>query len=674
MIKLKKPARCAVALMALLIVTGQVAKADTAYQTYSINAQEEYVYTQTAYTPVGTIEKIGDYTLSACADMTVYNNEIYICDTGNKRILIGDLQGNFRRLIEGDFLQKPTGLFVVNENEIYIADQQAKTVFVVNAQGEVLREYTRPTEVLFGASSQYEPLKVAADSKENVFIVSKGNTNGVIQLSRDTGEFMAYYGANAVTVSLWDRISNVLFTEEQKNQMKKKVPPSPNNITIDKKGIVYTITDILNSEVMRKLNVSGQSMFTHHFEFSNPVDLECGQIDNIYVATKDGFILEFGSDGRLLFLFGGLDDGTHRIGLFQSISSLCLDNTGNLYVMDDAKNEIQIFEPTDFADQVHTGLDLYQQGKYEASKPYWENVLSMNALFDYANLGMGEVYYKEGNYSEAMAAFRLSGGYQGYSKAFEKERNDWIRDYFPWLALTIFLLICLNWLASSRRKKHRAISPAASRSWVGRPLIQELMYMARVPRNPAAAYYGIKWEKKVSVLSASLLYLWLILLYLIEKYFSGFLFKAVNSQYDYAGDIFNITLLLLLVIVCHYLICSITDGEASIKNVYCGLIYACAPYLLFKPWVILLTHVLTYNEAFLVTLLNVLIYAGCAVLVIVMIREMNNYTYKETFKNIFLTAFALFIALAVLFIVYTLGSQLIQFIMEVANEVVYRVQ
>lgn len=672
--KLKKAASCAVALIVLLLIPWQKVKAETAYQTYSTNSQGEFVYIQTAYTPVSTIEKIGDYTMSGCADMTVNNDEIYICDTGNKRILIGDLNGNFHRMIEADFFQQPTGLFVVNENEIYIADQQAKTVFVIDSQGDLLRTYTRPAEALFGSSSQYEPLKVAADSKQNVFIVSKGNTNGVIQLSRDTGEFMAYYGANTVSVTLWDRISDSLFTEEQKNQMEKKIPPSPNNITIDKKGIVYTITDILNSEVLRKLNVSGQNMFTKDFEFSNPVDLECGDIDNVYVATKDGFILEFDSDGRLLFLFGGLDDGTHRSGLFQSISSLCLDDSGNLYVMDDAKNEIQIFQPTAFADQVHAGLDLYQQGKYEASKPYWENVLSMNALFDYANLGMGEVYYKEGNYAEAMAAFRLSSNRLGYSKSFESMRNDWIRNYFPWIILALILIVVLIKVVSFCRKKRLTLSSGLSRSFPGQQFIHKVNFIVRVPRNPAAAYYGIKWENKVSVLSASLLYMWLIMIYLIEKYFSGFIFTTVNNQYDYLGDIFKVTGFLFLMIVCHYLICSVTDGEASFKNVYCGMIYACAPYILLKPLVILLTHVLTYNETFLINLLNVLIYAGCAVLVIVMIREMNNYTYKETFKNILLTVFALFIAFAILFIIYTLGNQFIQFIIEVANEVIYRVQ
>lgn len=67
-------------------------------------------------------------------------------------------------------------------------------------------------------------------------------------------------------------------------------------------------------------------------------------------------------------------------------------------------------------------------------------------------------------------------------------------------------------------------------------------------------------------------------------------------------------------------------------------------------------------------------YVGCAVLLIIMIHEMNAYTQRETVKGIFLTLFAMLVGVAVIFILYVLGRQVWNFMSEVVNEVIYRVR
>ena len=132
--------------------------------------------------------------------------------------------------------------------------------------------------------------------------------------------------------------------------------------------------------------------------------------------------------------------------------------------------------------------------------------------------------------------------------------------------------------------------------------------------------------------------------------------------------------ILILVILCHYLICSITEGEASLKNVYCGIIYSLMPYLVLKPVTIILTHLLTESEVFVISFLNFIIYAGTIALLIVMINELNNYKGKETVKCIFWTLFALFVAIVVIYILYIMTKQTFGFISQIWGEVIYRVQ
>lgn len=85
-----------------------------------------------------------------------------------------------------------------------------------------------------------------------------------------------------------------------------------------------------------------------------------------------------------------------------------------------------------------------------------------------------------------------------------------------------------------------------------------------------------------------------------------------------------------------------------------------------------MTHILTTNEQFLITLLQYVIYGWVIVLVILGIKEVNNYTAKETAKVICITIFTILIMALLIFIIYVLWAQVFEFISAVFGEVVYR--
>ena len=60
------------------------------------------------------------------------------------------------------------------------------------------------------------------------------------------------------------------------------------------------------------------------------------------------------------------------------------------------------------------------------------------------------------------------------------------------------------------------------------------------------------------------------------------------------------------------------------------------------------------------------------VLLVLGIREVNNYTGKQTAKVILLTLFTLLILALIIFILYILWAQVFKFFGEIFGEVVYR--
>lgn len=672
--KLFKTVLASLLLMSILSIS---VFANTAYKTITVDKNGDYIETQNAYNPVMTIEKIDDEILNKPSDMVIKGDKLYIADTGNKRIVVSDLEGKLLSVIGKDVLEEPCGIFIAGNGDILVADMSAKAVFTFSADGKLLKKYERPTSPLYGEKETFIPLKVAADGNDNLYISCKGNSNGIVQLSRSTGEFLGYFGANEVSISLWDKFLDSIFTEEQKSQLQQTIPASISNLTVDSNGVVYTMTDIETEQVIRKLNMSANDMLNTNISFPNPSDLTIGNIGNIYATTSNGYILEFNSEGDLLFIFGGFDDGSQRIGLFSTISAIAVSESGRLYVLDDTAGQIQTFERTEFTQNVHTALELYQDGKYLESKEPWEKVLLMNNLFDYAHKGIAESYYMEENYAAAMEHFKLSNDKAGVSKAFTELRNAVIRENIFIILGIVIVILGGGYILLMLKKKTRVLAPAGSyiKNKTDKPLLNQLLFLFKIPKNPMDAYYGMKRENKVSVKSASILYGLFAIIYLADKYLRGYIFSGITiGQYSVVKDAAIIIGVFVLVILCHYLICSITEGEASLKNVYCAIVYSLMPYILLRPIVIILTHILTDSEVFIINFLNVIIYACSIALLIVMVNELNNYKAKETVICIFWTLFAFFVAIVVLFILYVMTKQTVQFIAQIWSEVIYRVQ
>lgn len=668
----------ALILLSLIVFTqsADVLQANTAYKTFTEDGYGRYVETQTAYTVSETIVRFGDELFTQAQDMKISRSGfIYVADTGNGRILVGTKSGEFVRTFGEDVLQKPTGLFISHDDLVYVADENKMKVFVFTENGELVNEFGRPEGILFGETANFVPQKVAVDQRDNVYIISRGNANGIIQINANTGQFLGYYAPNATAVSPLTAFRKLIFTEEQLDKMLDVVPSTSTNINIDEKGLVYNVSQGERVQALRKLNVAGRNILDTRVQDDFPVSVEIGSLENIFVGAENGFIYEYTSEGNLLFVFGGQDDGRQRVGLFRRLSALAVDDNDDLYALDSDRNQIQLFKPTEFADLVHEALYLYQNGDYEASKGPWEEVIRLNGLFDFAYQGLGEALYKEEQYGEALTAFRQAKYITGYSNAFWEVRNLWMREHIMTLIFIIVLIVVLVKVYGYFERKTKTVKTLLDKLTEKYRLkfFQDVAFIRHMVKHPLNTLYSIQYENKGSVFSASFWLIILYVMYIIDRYFTGFIFRnVVEGEYALGMDTVLFFGLFALVVGSNYLITTINDGEGKFKHVFIGFVYSFMPYFLFKPWTILISNVLTLNEQYLLSLANTLIYAWVAVLIFIMIKEMNDYTIRETIKIIFITIFMMIITLLSLFIIYILVVQMVQFVVSVFNEGVYR--
>ncbi|MCL2202607.1 MAG: hypothetical protein FWB88_01515 [Defluviitaleaceae bacterium] len=667
---LRKLVVCLLISAILLGTPGIVAASSVPFQTFT-RSGNMFVRTQTAYEPYITISRIGPYTMSNPQDIRLGSDGLlYIADTGNSRILVATQTGDWVKTIGEGYLHSPHGVFRTDEGLVYVADVVAQAVFVFDQDGALIDTYTRPDHPLFGRYATFMPTKVVVDRRGNLYITSRGNTNGIIQLATGTGEFLGYFGANITNVNLWTAFRQFINRDQQILVM----PISVTNMAICSRGLIYTVSRG-DDQALKRLNVAGHDILNlaPMWNFSDFIAVTVTEGGNIFAATHN-WIVEYTAEGDLLFLMASNDDGRQRAGLFRAISGIAVSD-GTIFVLDELMNIIQVLVPTEFVNEVHTAFALFNDGLYTESMEPWQNVMRMNSMFAYAGVGLGEAHFRNRNHREAQEAFRRGFNHQGYSDALWEVRSDWMRDNTAALMVSGLGLILVWKLLKFADKRVPILQPVrkASAKIKGITLFSQCTFALRNLTNPYDAAYGIKHENKGSYGSAFILLFLFYVLYVLNRYFSGFLFRsAPDGQYDLFGDAVLILVLVGLPIICCYLVSAIADGEASFKNLFVGIIHAFAPMFIIMPLVIILGNVLTLNEAFFITFFNFIAYTWTAILIFMSIKNMNDYTFGKTFKIIFISIFVTLIAALLIFIIYVLIMQVADFSVSVVREAVFR--
>jgi hypothetical protein len=93
------------------------------------------------------------------------------------------------------------------------------------------------------------------------------------------------------------------------------LPATPDNMAIDEKGLIYTVTRGEGDASLKRLNIAGGNMIEPDAYDEVPAAVAVGNHDNVYVLSQQGYIYEYNNDGELLFVFSGSDDGQQRMGL-----------------------------------------------------------------------------------------------------------------------------------------------------------------------------------------------------------------------------------------------------------------------------------------------------------------------------------------------------------------------
>ncbi|XEC96122.1 YIP1 family protein [Paenibacillus tarimensis] len=677
------------------------AYAGVKYNTYTKDSRGNLIWLQPAYFPTGVLGQNLYETDPDNPDMKISspmrnpkdifvgaNNEIYVADTGNNRIVHMTRTGELIRYITlpESPLSKPEGLFVTKEGEIYIADPGNKRVVMLNKDGQLLKEFHKPESKFIPSGFVFEPGKVMVDERGFMYIAVHGAYEGLVRLDPN-GKFQGFFGANETALSPLDALKRMLYTKKMYANEVPKKPETINSVATDENGYIYTVTGgTIKSKQLKKLNIKGNNLIRGGGTFGETVpwataegapgtgpqlvDVAVDRSGNmIVVDQKYKYISHYDATGNLLYFWGGDSAvGSSQVGLLKSPVALDVNADNELFILDDQENIVQVFRLSEFGQKVDEANGLTLVGNYEASEKPWREVLRLNDQFTPAILGLAQAAFKNENYEESKALFKEAGNPDGFSEAFWQIRMLWFQRNFSLFATLIVIAAFLYFLIDKLTAKKDFRSRWRNRKRSTNKFIVSLRFIGHLLKHPIDGFSSLHYENKGGYWSAVFILIGVYASLVFSQFVTSFTFNTVTFV-----DIYNIFRQFFIVwiawVLSNYLVSSIYRGEGRFRDIFIGSSYALLPYIVVGVPLAVLSNVMTLSEASIYAFMERGMLVWIVVLIFWKVQSIHSYTVGEAAMNIFLTLCTMLSIGVLVFITFGLTNDFVTLIYQMVQEV-----
>ena len=725
---MKRITKILVLALVVIMLFGAVSSfAAEPYDTYTFSIDGNPL----ASPPVYSAMEVLDYTdmkttkLDKISDVvTDEKANLYIVDKGNNRILVlnkfyeatASITSWVDEYGKEQTFNAPQGMFVTNpektasgESYIYVCDTGNSRVVIFDREYNYVRTITTPDSPIFAegaAEGAFMPCSIAVDIYGRIFITSTASTEGVIVLSGD-GEFTGFIGAQKVSYSLIQMIWRRFQSREQRQAAEKNLAAAYNNIAVDDNGFVYVTANYTDPDErasqlasltaktadgspVKKLNSQGVEIMKRNGFFdpggevvmmaedlSTIVDVAVGEEGSWTILDESrSRFYTYDQSGNLLFAFGDNGDQLGNGQKFNSITYQIVEDeeTGKkqyrLIALDIGTNKLTVYTPTSYHSTIMSALHNQNEHKYSESIIYWQEVLTQNNNFDLAYIGMGKALYNQGKYKEAMENLAKAYETDNYAMAFKEIRTKVIAKWIlPIIIGIIAVLVGFFKFLGYAKKKNKEVTLKVGRKtyW------EELLYAFHLVFHPFDGFWDLKHEKRGSVRAASTILGITMLAFFYNAIGKGYTFNPRGDFSNVFMQVLAIGIPFILFCVANWCLTTLFEGEGGFKDIYVAAGYSLAPLPLFVVIATLLTNIVTVESSTIVTLIISLGVVWMAFLLFFGTLVTHDYSLGKNFVTILGTVVAMAVIMFIAILFSSLLVKMVMFIVTVVSEIGNRI-
>ena len=648
--------------------------------------------------------------VDVCTDK---NENVYLLDKGSPdvsaKIVVLDASYKFVKEISKVYKEVDgtveeldfTGaynVYVHSDSNIYICDTEHGRVLKCDNDGRYIDEYTLPDSPLIPEDFTYRPVKVVADSRGYVYILSEGSYYGALLFapaeSGTAKEFIGFYGANTVVGGILGAIQSALNrmfpnNEKMKNQT-RVLPYTFSDIVIDNRDFIYTTTDSASKGQLKKLNPgAGNNILKSNDKrfiddavnrtylgglnfalYQKIIGLDVDDKEFMYALDSTyGRIYLYDAQCRLLTTFGGgMQSGTQK-GTFQTASAICIketkDTDGNVLVndvlvTDKTNNTLTVFRRNDYGNMVVGLTRMTIDGDYVESREGWEEAMKLDKNLQIAYTGLARAYLAEKNYEKAMEVALEGYDRDTYALAFEYHRQNLVSKYFALLFGAVVLIVAAI-IVAVVLKKRKATDEVKADS--------ETKLALSTLIHPGLAFEEMKDKKRGSIRVALVILLLFYVSAVIQVLWGGFLFTKYDpGSFNSLWVLVQSVGLVALWVISNWLVTTLMGGKGKLKEIFVVTCYCLMPMIGARLIYIVLTNFLLPTEgSFLGILTTVaMIYSG--LLLVIGMMRIHDFSMGRLIGTSLLTVFGMAAIIFLMILVGILLQQLGGFVATIVTE------
>ena len=193
--------------------------------------------------------------------------------------------------------------------------------------------------------------------------------------------------------------------------------------------------------------------------------------------------------------------------------------------------------------------------------------------------------------------------------------------------------------------------------------------------HPFEGFEDMRWKKsgslKIAFLIVGLLFFGEIA---DDRLFGAQFFISYERIFNVVPYIVRSIILFAVWVVGNWAVCTLLDGEGTMKNICIYSAYALIPYVAQLYINVILSHVLIRDESVFLDIIRIAGIGWTAVLLFSAIKSVHQYSFLKTAAAILLTIAAMLIMLFLLVLMLALLQQIWIFISTVVTEIIYRIK
>ena len=200
-----------------------------------------------------------------------------------------------------------------------------------------------------------------------------------------------------------------------------------------------------------------------------------------------------------------------------------------------------------------------------------------------------------------------------------------------------------------------------------------LKYGFYVIFHPFDGFWDLVHEQRGSLLAAHTWLFLFLLTYVLRLMLTNFQFITAPIQYINVYEQCG-SLLFPFLVLClsNWALSTLFDGKGRFQDIYMAMCYALVPYVIIQLPLILVSNMISFDEAAYYQVLGSATIIWCVFLVFVGLMQVHDYTPGKTLIFLFFTIFGALVILFLILVFFSLLSDAIGFFVSLYREVAFR--